>query len=174
MGKGFITSMAYEYSSHTLLCLTEAGWQPGRSVDTSPYETYIKQNGYTLNDSAIEFWREFGGLFIPLDVPQRHPSNVIRIDFTDIGSTYPEICQAYGEFVHDDLSPIGTLYECQQALYVAKSGRVYSSNEEWFGLIGEHGADAIDNLCTDCLPLEEYEIFALPTAWFKLDDQHRK
>jgi hypothetical protein len=41
-------------------------------------------------------------------------------------------------------------------LYVAKSGRAYASDEDWFGLVGEHGAEAIDKICTR-QPFEEIE-----------------
>lgn len=42
--------------------LRAAGWQPGRSIDTTSWRLQLEQVGLQMHDAAEAFLREFGGL----------------------------------------------------------------------------------------------------------------
>lgn len=46
--------------------LLAAGWTPGRTVNAAVYAERAREAGFEVNEAALAFFREFGGLRVPL------------------------------------------------------------------------------------------------------------
>lgn len=56
--------MGTSFSSETERALRNAGWRPGRSVDTGGWHRLLETEGFVLHRAACVFLSEFGGLYV--------------------------------------------------------------------------------------------------------------
>ncbi len=175
-------------NSLTQQMLSEAGWYPGRSVQTDEYVTAFQKYGVRVPELVIRFLSEFGGLYIRIPEPEeplefRPPSFITEVQSRslDIPLSRNQIqldqpVPNWADVIHKEHSLDGPLRLFAKLslpevfhigwtpsddfdLWMDKSGVVYGS-WEWSHIfrIGMSGQDALDNLINKRRTLKLYGI----------------
>lgn len=56
--------MSPRFSRESENTLRQAGWYPGRTVDTAVWRTPLEESGFAFHEAAVRFLAEFGGLSV--------------------------------------------------------------------------------------------------------------
>jgi hypothetical protein len=139
-------------SARTQAKLRQAGWYPGRQIDTQEYETVLRAEGYPVHQVVIAFLREFGGISLSTE---REISGRLYIDTLfhfDAGlaaiRSSPGIVESYYNLrVEAHLCAIGETHQNHVTLFMDCTGRVYGGYDEGMVYYGENGEAAIEALC---------------------------
>ncbi|GAB2944401.1 hypothetical protein GCM10027048_06490 [Hymenobacter coalescens] len=144
------------FSDEVWHILREAGWQEGRSVNTSPYALANASAGYPWSGAADAFLREFGGLQLRFF---RHDGSISNLQFQVAPAVaHRQTSNAQQEFATrlalPSLTVIGLAYDEDLVLLMDGRGRVYGGGcDECLYLVGSDGPAAITAVCLD-LPFE--------------------
>lgn len=128
----------------TLATLREAGWHPGRAVDTGPWEERLKGEGYTVGTAARRFLGEYGGLVVspPRHGDQKFGSGRIRLD-----PAWAFGCRAMSAYreaqLGVELCAVGE-WETNFMLFVGTDGRVFADDGLALLLVGDDLEGALD------------------------------
>ena len=152
-----------EMSKQTAECLNRAGWDRDRRIDSAEYEALLTAAGFTVLDAAVEFLKEFGGLYI------KYPhAKVVGLEDNmhfDLSIVVKEIqpikVDAYSKVIGKQLCPIGKAARGYLILMMDEAGQVYASYDDFFTRLGTSGLAAIDALCTG----KELEAIPMANNW---------
>jgi hypothetical protein len=143
----------------TVRYLTDAGWAPGRRIDTAPYVNGLASAGYPTFPAQVEFIAEFGGLIITCQKPF-----VVRFDILEMLGTlvWPyedEGLDNYAEYLGVRWSLVGLVRRREPkphmqawdlTLMVTDTGVVYGVGDGYHLIAGRIGDVTLaDNLCHD-------------------------
>ncbi|MEU4481733.1 SUKH-3 domain-containing protein [Micromonospora sp. NPDC023966] len=137
--------------------LTEAGWQPGRRVDTSAWRTQLEAGGFDMHQAAERFLAEFGGL----TVAHRGPGiSQARAPF----ELDPLLCLGeddrfadWSSVIHRSLFPLGELDEGRFFLGIDETGEVYLV-ADWLASYGP-ARQAVEKLILGVAPDTRWDAY---------------
>lgn len=139
-----------KFSDNTLALLKKAGWDEGRRVDITPYES--ASSDYRIFPCVREFLSCFGGLTLwrPVQVGrvQAFPID-LRLDMT-LSPYYWDDALDMARKLNTQLCPLGTAYDGDEFIFMDEAGRVHETiyyNYTTF-LLGHDGDEAIENFLT--------------------------
>jgi hypothetical protein len=139
-----------EFSQQTARYLNRAGWTPDYVVDISNFEKLLRDSGFHLNNAALRFLEEFGGLHI--QYPHAKVADIADNMHFDIPVVIrhitPSNVEAYGRIVGSTLCPIGEAARGYFILMMAECGGVYGAYGDFFVKVGASGVEAIETLCS--------------------------
>lgn len=133
--------------------LETAGWFSCRSVDITDAETFLKQEGYSLNDVVQSFLREFYGLTV--EFPDKHAADCPQLPLTNefhfnameaAGSIFRNTVELYEKEANEPLVVIGEAYHRHLVLMISFSGMIYGGYDSYFALLGNDISEAIDTI----------------------------
>ncbi|HEX8427904.1 SUKH-3 domain-containing protein [Hymenobacter sp.] len=145
---------AFSEEAHHLL--TEAGWFPGRSVDTHLYRQQASRWQLSWLPAAEAFLREFGGLSCYFT---RHDHSTSCVFFeVEKGAAFPDLAHLLLEYSlrvpHQTLSVVGLAYSDPLCLLMDQAGTLYGAFAGGFYRIASAGAPGIEAILLD-LPFDE-------------------
>lgn len=133
--------------------LLDAGWYPGRNIDTEPWGTVLIADGFPpLHDAARKFLAEYGGLSFRLSGPgvtcAREPFNLVPTACLGEADRFA----AWSERVNRTIVPIGETAEtCAYAfLGIDERGEILHV-VNWLATYGRL-PDALDGLIRGYMP----------------------
>lgn len=143
--------------------LLKAGWSENRHIAIKSDILFLKEKGYTILDTFIDFYTEFGNLNITCVVNQNERNlsfNIttpVRYDYDSvIIEDYPRITGS------QTLNPIGNI-DGSSYLVIDEAGRIYSLYDGNVMIIGVNNIEALDNLCN--LDWREFKEIPIPDWW---------
>ncbi|MEV7427821.1 SUKH-3 domain-containing protein [Streptomyces sp. NPDC091212] len=135
-----------------LQSLREAGWTPGRSVDTSPWLDLLQQEGYQPNSKAEEILSALGGLTIePTKQSGPNFSNVEPFNFDPIstGAGQRGLASEVEEALGGHYFPIGE-WLSYSSVFVNTDGEVVAAGLGWIWEMGSTFEEALElAICAD-------------------------
>ena len=141
-----------EFSEITEKSLKNAGWFPGRRVDTSGYKRVLSDNENPLHECAQQFLSEFGGLHV--QTPKKGQD--FQIDPALATKNYhidAEGLSDYNSSVGTPLCCIGVASRALMLLLMDRTGRVFAVIDDLIFLAGHSPRAALELLCSgDQLP----------------------
>ncbi|UOG74873.1 SUKH-3 domain-containing protein [Hymenobacter tibetensis] len=131
--------------------LTEAGWFPGRTVDTKLYRQQASRLGLPWLPAAEAFLREFGGLSCYFT---RHDHSTSRVFFdVEKGAAFPDLAYLLQEYSvrvpHGVLSVVGLAYTDPLCLLMDQDGALYGAFHGGFYRIASAGVLGIEAILLD-------------------------
>lgn len=142
--------------------LKKAGWYPNRIIKIDSDIEILEKRGYILSSSFIRFYKEFGNLFLDIDVNENNRKinfdikEAIRYDYDDvIIEDYPKLigCQS--------IIPIGNI-DGSSYLAIDELDNVYAFSDGNVMKIGI-GKEAVNYLLIK--PWREFEELPIPNWW---------
>lgn len=138
----------HSFSDKTRFILEASGWFDGRTFNTDAYEAMFLEKQVAINQPALDFWGEFGGLHIQSPHP-KDTSATMDINF-DVLSGFSNY-EAWNfldilEGLEIEACPIGWAYDRYIMLFMDADGRVYGDYVEGF-FFGNSPDEALDALC---------------------------
>lgn len=130
--------------------LRHSGWSPNYCVDTSRYQKYLEDAGFTISPPVLAFLRQFGGIKIsgihPFTKREYEWINIDPIRVWDRKELwfYSKIERAIGQPV----CPVGTTEQDHQLLLVDSGGQFYTNYEDGIYYVSDNPMDTIRILCT--------------------------
>lgn len=144
--------MMDETELETERVLRNAGWRPGRKIDTSVWRDRLQMSGFVWTEAADRFLSEFGGLVINHRGPgiscAREPFEFDPLLAEGEDDRFAEWAIVLGE----PLSPIGVLDHGRFFLGISRSGEIYLV-ETWLASFGS-GQQALKALVLGIAPRE--------------------
>lgn len=125
-------------------CLEEAGWNSGRVVDISGYETVLQDDGYELHPAARRWLSSLGRIRLPIG--SRGKDWHFDLELA-AGSIYPERVKVYESHIGKSLCLIGGAMTDHMSLMMAPDGSVYSGLDDLIWQVGEDELGALECLC---------------------------
>lgn len=129
----------------TVRALLDAGWRPGRRVNSTPSVEALQTAGYSVWPDLRPFIEQFGDLTVHITRNGRpdafwfDPSRAIRLSFRSW-------VEEYEGRVGSPLVPVGYAHHDHLLVLVAADGRWFGGYDDVFGLLGQDAADALDAL----------------------------
>lgn len=138
------------FSKETKRFLKEAGWFPGRTIETAGFERSLSRSRYPIHPCVLELLRSFGGLDITchiwtgehrLEHYHFNPTKVVSRRFVyepdgfDFQVTGRRLCV------------IGGIWGGYGILHMDERGAVYATADSVFFRVADSGEEAIENLC---------------------------
>jgi hypothetical protein len=140
-----------EFSRPTMSVLREAGWQPGRQVDTTQYLHLLQSEGYEPSRAVDDFLRDFGGIRVVF--PRRNvPGQNEEFHFDPAIAAHhasPGWVKSYSARVGAQLCPIGEAGRGYMLLTMDPTGRVFAGYDDLLWKVGNTGRDAIEALSSE-------------------------
>ncbi|KAL5355519.1 SUKH-3 immunity protein-domain-containing protein [Aspergillus floccosus] len=132
-----------EYTIETTRALKNAGWTPGRRVNTVEIQRQLEASGFAVSQTAIHFLSEFLGLKVDVRGPgiscAREPFEFDPLLAAGEDDRFEEWSATIGEV----LTPIGQLDQ-RYFLGIAASGEIYLV-ADWLASFGSE-REAIESL----------------------------
>jgi hypothetical protein len=126
--------------------LLKSGWTPDRKIDSSPYVDFLSSIGFHVNNHAIEYLNQFGGLVIPyLGEHQSFSidSSISLVEDRNLNPDYvKELSVICAEFTLD-LCVVGAGY---YYLLISSEGDFFLDFEGDLTLVGNGISDSIENI----------------------------
>ncbi|MFJ8495936.1 SUKH-3 domain-containing protein [Streptomyces sp. NPDC094038] len=139
-----------EFSSGAQAVLRDAGWFPGRRVDTSAWMATLGASGIAAYDAARKFLAEFGGLVVDISGPgidrAREPFELDPLLCSGEEDRFLE----WGEEIWHSLFPIGVFDMGRYFLGIDEEGEIYLV-ETWIASFGRM-PHAMENLISGVRP----------------------
>jgi hypothetical protein len=150
------------FSSSALAILTDAGWRPDRSIDTSEWVAILAAEGYIITEVAAEALQSFGGLTL-------HPANPVGPNFRNdeplnidplvAGSG----CREFADDLERELGgawyPFGEWLSYSSA-FVDSDGWVVATGLGWIWELGRSVCEAIEFAIMANRPLRCLKVLA--------------
>ncbi len=135
-------------SEETKTILHDYGWSAERKVCTTKYEKAFECEGYKTFKSALDFLREFGGIYFEIPIPNSGIKGKAHFDAIQATKDiYIEVVQAYEHRVGERLLPVGEANNYQCTLLFSESGKMYAGLDDTLLFLGNNYEEAIENLC---------------------------
>lgn len=138
-----------EFSENTLTILRRAGWTEDRSIDTTAFEQQLRDGGYDILPTALEFLSRFGNLVIeyPNHIVPSHMSGA-SFDLLDVlETTSPDELRVYSKILDAPVTVVGMTRD-NELLLMSDQGHVFDVFDAWMVEVGSSGEDAIEALCS--------------------------
>ena len=136
--------------------LTEAGWFPGRTVDTQPYQEQAAALRLPWHPAADAFLREFGGLSCYF-TRRDHSTTHVFFDVSK-AAAFPDLSRLLHEYSprvpHHTLCVVGQAYTDPLCLLLDNEGTLYGAFAGGFYRIASAGGLGIEAIILD-LPFRE-------------------
>jgi len=145
-----VTEMA-ALSPRTYTMLTQAGWYPGRQIDTRTYEHTLQAKGYPVHPVVVEFLREFGGLSVSVEIEDQsylYKLFHFNAELAAKASLSSIINDYYNIRVGAHLCVIGEARNDHLTLLMDSTGHVYGGIDDTLAYFGESGGTAVEELCS--------------------------
>lgn len=138
------------FTKETKKFLKEAGWYPGRTIETAGYERSLKKGGYPIHPCVLELLRSFGGL----DITCRRLTGYVRLDHYHFNPT-KMVSRGCGyersgydfQVTGRNLCIVGGIWNGYGTLKMDERGGVYVTGDSVFFRVADSGEEAIENLC---------------------------
>lgn len=137
-------------SNETKKLLEQAGWNENRIIDFSSYKNHLKQMGYPVFPSVIQFLEQFGGLRI-----SQNPADAakgcyrLNIDPIELTQYYPRrIFTEFEEALGSYLCPVALAINGSSVIVMDENGKIYCINELVLFHVADKVADAIRIICS--------------------------
>lgn len=153
--------------ANTTEILRLKGWYPKRKIDIDDFKTSLESRGYTITESFITFYKEFGEIgFYLSDVHGSERSigfilqDAFDIEFDEvIIEDYPKITGS------QNLTLIGHINRTS-ALVIDENNIIYSLYDGSVLKLGNNPSEALDNLCNVGWPeLRAKGEYPIPDWW---------
>lgn len=145
------TKGAHVWSAEVETVLRDAGWYPGRNVDTSVWRERLEADGFRMHSAAEDFLREFGGLTVGGSgsgiTRAREPFALDPLLALGEGDRFGE----WGEVVGRHLFPLGELDHGHAFLGLDEHGDLYVV-VNWLSTFGGM-PEAMENLVLGVMPV---------------------
>lgn len=146
----------FAFSNEVHHLMTEAGWFPGRSINTQLYRQQANWLQLPWLPSAEAFLREFGGLSFYFT---RHDHSTSQVFFeVKRGANFPELPHLLHQYSprvpYQTLSVVGLAYSDPLCLLMDREGALYGAFAGGFYCIAKAGAPGIEAVVLD-LPFKE-------------------
>ena len=133
---------------HTIL--QDAGWNPGRSIDTGNYELLLQKQKLPVVPAAIKIIQEFGGLRLA-GTSEYTKTAYTWVDFDpefacDIQSE--EFLRAIGTILKKPVSPVGVAVNGEWILLAGANGHIYANHDLDIYFVADEIFKALQILCT--------------------------
>jgi hypothetical protein len=143
----------FVFSDEVHHLLTEAGWFPGRVVDTLFYQQEAHRLNLPWLPAAETFLQEFGGLYCYFN---RHDSSISRVFFDAArASAFPDLPQLLREYSarvpHQTLCVVGQAYTDPLCLLMDAEGTLYGAFAGGLYRIASSGAAGVEAVVLDVL-----------------------
>ena len=128
--------------------LKDAGWKPKHEKDINIYTKGLELEGYTINNYAKDFLREFGGL----EAKQpafRVPNEFDKLHFDPLKASaqiYRERVETYEERTGESLVVVGEAYNEHLILMISDSGKMYGAYDNYLTLLGRNWTEALNSM----------------------------
>lgn len=129
--------------------LRAMGWHEHRQVDTDQVLVSLKQHGFIMNEQAVLFLQEFGGLagVIPaLKVIGKQDSIDFRVENAANSTHAGWANEVYAPCMNESLCLIGEAYSAHFQLYIAESGKMFGGNDGVFIHLGNNGYQGLNTI----------------------------
>ncbi|MGW9449712.1 SUKH-3 domain-containing protein [Streptomyces sp. NPDC055632] len=141
----------YAWPPEVEAVLRDAGWYPGRSVDTAGWKERLERDGFRVHAAAEDFLREFGGLeagHLGSGVTRaREPFDLDPL----LGLGEDDRFGEWSEEIGHSLFPVGGLGHGHAFLGLDESGELYVV-EGWLARFGRM-PEAMENLVLGVMPV---------------------
>ncbi|MER8235672.1 SUKH-3 domain-containing protein [Streptomyces sp. NPDC094049] len=141
----------HAWSSEVERVLREAGWHPGRAVDTRGWKERLEQDGFRSHAAAEDFLREFGGLAVGHGgagiTRAREPFDLDPLLALGEADRFGE----WGEEIGHHLFPVGELDRGHAFLGLDEDGGLYVV-ANWLARFGPM-PEAMENLVLGVMPV---------------------
>ncbi|MGW4777222.1 SUKH-3 domain-containing protein [Streptomyces filamentosus] len=141
----------HAWSSEVERVLREAGWHPGRTVDTAGWKQRLEQDGFRSHAAAEGFLREFGGLAVGHGgtgiTRAREPFDLDPL----LALGEADRFGGWGEEIGHHLFPVGELAGGHAFLGLDEDGELYVV-DDWPGRFGRM-PEAMENLVLGVMPV---------------------
>ncbi|MFC8505538.1 SUKH-3 domain-containing protein [Streptomyces sp. NPDC057411] len=139
------------WSSEVERVLREAGWRPGRAVDTARWTRQLEQDGFRSHAAAEDFLREFGGLAVGHGgagiTRAREAFDLDPLLALGEDDRFDE----WGEEIGHHLFPVGELAGGHAFLGLGEDGELYVV-ANWLARFGRM-PEAMENLVLGVMPV---------------------
>ena len=139
-----------EKEIETKRVLRNAGWYPGRKIDTSTWPDRLEKSGFTQTEAAEHFLSEFGGLVINQSgsgITCAH--ELFKFDPL-LAEGEDGRFEGWAVYLGEPLSPIEEIYHGRLFLGVSRSSDIYFV-ENWLASFGS-GQNALKALVLEITP----------------------
>ncbi|WP_339158702.1 SUKH-3 domain-containing protein [Paenibacillus sp. FSL W8-0186] len=133
-----------------LKLLQKAGWFEGRVVNISQYTEILDDEGYFVFGSAINFLKEYGGLIIEFENPERLGSYLkLIIDPIEASSSiFRELSKRYERYCNEPFVIFGEIPLMDMTWYISLSGLFYGGNDDFLICLGNDFYQVLNNIIT--------------------------
>lgn len=143
----------FVFSDEVHHLLTEAGWFPGRVVDTQHYQQQALSLKLPWLPTAEAFLQEFGGLYCFFI---RHDYSIGRVFFDATrAAAFPDLPRLLHEYSprvpHQTLCVVGQAYTDPLCLLIYAEGTLYGAFAGGFYRIAPSGAAGVEAVILDLL-----------------------
>lgn len=132
------------FTDETEQALRDAGWTPGRTVDTRSWRQRLEKSGIVFHDAAQTFLAEFGGLSVDVDGPgiscARSP---FELD-PDLTDGEEDRFADWSQEIGAALVPIGELDQGRYFLGISDSAELFVV-ADWISSLGT-GDEGLERL----------------------------
>lgn len=150
-------------TKETIEILKKAGWELGRERKIKKEIDFLEIKGYSISDSFVSFYKEYGELYI--DIKVKGNDRVIDFNiYTAVSYDYDEvIINDYPKIIgSQSLIPIGNI-DATSYLVIDENKKIYSLYDGSVLVIGEDPDNALNNLFSK--GWREFEELAIPDWW---------
>lgn len=128
---------------NTRKALEEAGWYPGRCLDSTAFEEKLEERGYEISEPVLAFLREFGGLRIKegYGMEEYEDDYTYICDFNKLSGL--TACGNYEHLIKEPLFIIGSMENGESMVFITASGKLLGEYEIY---LGDDAIDAFNNL----------------------------
>ncbi|WP_234348906.1 SUKH-3 domain-containing protein [Streptomyces sp. WM6373] len=145
------TTGSHAWSAAVETVLRDAGWYPGRNVDTTVWRERLEADGFRIHSAAEDFLREFGGLTVASGgsgiTRAREPFELDPLLAMGEDDGFGE----WGEEIGQHLFPLGELDHGHAFLGLDEQGELYVV-ANWLARFGRM-PDAMENLVLGVMPV---------------------
>lgn len=124
-----------------LTLLRDAGWHPGREVDTARDVAALVAEGYEVTEAAQRFLREYSGLTIS---GHTNPNPIVIDGVTVARNADLGWCELYSDAIGSTLVPVGEY--SNMVLYVDQGGEIWGGFDNDYGRGGSSLEEIVKGL----------------------------
>jgi hypothetical protein len=134
--------------------LDRAGWHPGRRVGTDEWVSRLREEGFTVNASAIDVLETFGGLSVRLPAAGISPyDHELQFEPVLAATGDRDRTEEWEAALGIRLFPLGQEVRTGSVVWAGDDGRLYIGREFGLYLLGETVSAAMDRLAFPATPL---------------------
>jgi hypothetical protein len=131
--------MSPRFSPESEKTLRQAGWYPGRTVDTAVWLAPLEESGFVFHEAAERFLAEFGGLSVEQSGPGRSRAKE-PFEFDPLlTSGEDDRFGEWGETIGRVIAPLGELDHGRFFLGIDERGEIYLV-ADWLARFGSGDA----------------------------------